>query len=557
MNKFFNALLIGLIMVAFVGFSSCGKNDDITEMEEEEEETQVISCDSLDLNITFDGDAGTLTVLAAGGNEPYTYSWLGEETTATIEVDEEVSYYLATVTDAEGCVNEVEYELDVNDPCASFSLDFEWYADDFALEAVVEGGTPPYTYSWSTEETTTWATAEAGGDYGVTVTDSEGCTVTGQYTIDNIDDPCVELGVDFEYFAEDFALEATVEGGVPPYIYEWSTGETTTWANVTGPGIFSVFVVDANGCTGSGEYTVEDVDVPCGDLFPFIQFDENLSILGAGADSQGPFTYEWSTGETGEFITVFESGTYTVTITNADGCSEEATYTVDLIGCDLDASFEWDAVSGTLTANATGGTPPYAYTWSNGATGESIQVTDSGLYTVFVTDAQGCETINETGVTVVDPNPDCDGQLNVTAAGDSPINIDESGVAFVFGSDCSNGAGDNLNFMILTSAFAEMIGQPNVFFPLDGVQGVTFGANSTPVVGETYGVYISQAMIADWSAGWAYETDNMQITITESGSQEGEYIGGIISGTIVAQNDPNDTTTISGSFCVPIVSACE
>jgi gliding motility-associated-like protein len=110
-----------------------------------------------------------------------------------------------------------------------------------------------------------------------------------------------------------------------------------------------------------------------------------------------PYTYLWSNGATTEDISGLDAGTYTVTISDANGCTTNTQVTVETIISDITVTpvvtnTTCTASLGAINITVSGGTSPYTYLWSNGATTEDISGLDAGTYTVTITDANGCST---------------------------------------------------------------------------------------------------------------------------------------------------------------------
>lgn len=149
--------------------------------------------------------------------------------------------------------------------------------------------------------------------------------------------------------------------------------------------------------------------ITCEDFEVTVTMDPDSSLaLILIANVEGgttPYAYEWSTGETTSSIEITGNGNYTVTVTDAGGCTEVESFGPD--PCDFfTASVNVDS-NGTaaiiLLANPSSGTAPYTYTWSNGATTSSIEVSVNGTYTVDITDANGCTTSASYEYTYIEP----------------------------------------------------------------------------------------------------------------------------------------------------------
>lgn len=195
--------------------------------------------------------------------------------------------------------------------------------------------------------------------------------------------------------------------GVAPYSYNWSNGGTTQQISNVGAGVYMVTVTDANGCTDSASVSVNNIGGPTLQSAT----GTNVTCNGDGdgtatASATGgtpPYSYMWSNGGTTQSISNLGGGTYTVTITDANGCLVSGTVTVTepaALAAGASATDETcqGCNDGTATASPTGGTAPYTYNWSNGSTSQNIFSLAPGTYTVTITDANGCTTMQDVTV---------------------------------------------------------------------------------------------------------------------------------------------------------------
>lgn len=194
---------------------------------------------------------------------------------------------------------------------------------------------------------------------------------------------------------------ATATGFTPSAgpTFLWSTGATTAAVSSLMPGTFTVTVTDAvNGCTAT-ETTVIDEPVMLNASFTpqnigcFNGSNGMLTAVPSGGTS--PFTFMWSTGGTMNTIGGLTAGIYSVTVTDANNCSvirntQLTQPTLLTVGTNATPESVANAGDGTATAIASGGTPAYTYFWSNNATSSAIGSLDPGVYTVTVTDVNGC-----------------------------------------------------------------------------------------------------------------------------------------------------------------------
>ena len=399
------------------------------------EPASLIAASVVDSNISCNGFSdGGASASAAGGTMPYTYAWSNSATTASI-TGVIAGTYSVTITDANGCTDSTSTTVtepasliaasvvDSNISCNGFS--------DGGASASAAGGTMPYTYAWSNSATTASITGVIAGTYSVTITDQNGCTSTSSATITEpaslIAASVVDSNISCNGFS-DGGASASAAGGTMPYTYAWSNAATT--ASITGviAGTYSVTITDANGCTDSTSTTVTEP----ASLIAASVVDSNISCNGfsdggASASAAGgtmPYTYAWSNAATTASITGVIAGTYSVTITDQNGCTSTSSATItepaSLIAASVvDSNTSCNGFSdGGASASAAGGTMPYTYAWSNSATTASITGVIAGTYSVTITDANGCTDSTSTTITeptplvatsVVDSNASCSG----------------------------------------------------------------------------------------------------------------------------------------------------
>jgi hypothetical protein len=360
----------------------------------------------------------TISAITGGGVAPYTYMWSNGAT--SVSVNSLVSgNYNATVTDANGCsvskwANITQaIQINVNaTPTNATCLQ-----NNGAIMAFGSGGTQPYSFLYSNGATTQSQTNLSPGYYGITVTDANGCTGTGGSYISS----STPVNVTFaatpsSCTAATGSATLSISGGQPPYTTTWSTfpAQTGVTANNLSTGTYSFLVTDANGCTRNGSVTILPVNVIAANITG-TDASCTLSNGSATASPSGgsaPYSYLWNTGATTAGITGLAAGGYSVTVTDNNGCSivksryvqTTSPVNVGLVSTPASCIFAND---GSILATATGGTAPYAYTWSNGQTAATATGLVPNNYYVSVTDANGCTDYEHTQVTYNAGNSSC------------------------------------------------------------------------------------------------------------------------------------------------------
>ena len=402
---------------------------------------------------------GSITVLETiNGVAPISYLWGNGETTATITALVDGTYSL-TVTDANGCT--VTRLFDIAEPDAlNLSIDAQnaTCADlnDGGISATVSGGTAPYVYLWNNDVTTATMTGLAAGNYALTVTDANGCTITDNAQIDAISDISVAItatGLTCHDSA-DGSIELTVSGGVGDYSYNWNDGATSATRTELIGGVYAVTILDENGCAATENIIVTaplplQVALSTSNVVCPEDTDGsvNVSVLGGTPG----YTFLWNTGATGPTLTDLGTGNYAVTVTDANGCSEAAVISVGATTTFAIAPAATNVVchgdaDGTAAANATGGLTPYTYAWSNGATTATLTA-GPGNYTLTVTDAAGCSAAGN--VTITEPTAlTCKARMNTPVTtyngNQGSIEVEASGGVAPYIYTWSNGASTTL-----------------------------------------------------------------------------------------------------------------
>lgn len=339
---------------------------------------------------------GTWSYTGPGGFTAFT-----RDTTLTALQTSNSGSYIATYTDpGNGCSTTQTYNVTVN-PYPSPTVNSPVICSGQTATLTATGG---ISYSWTTGQTSNPISASPANStiYGVTVTSAAGCTATATGTVWVNPSPTAAITPSgATSFCTPGSVTLTASGGGN---YAWSTGPTTAAITVSTSNTYTVTVTTpATGCSATASQVVTANTTPTGSITasgPTTFCSGNTVTLTAASGT----SYAWSTGATTAAITVGTSGTYTVTITGAGGCSATASQTVTVNPsptASIAATSANTFCAGIIdTLTASGGT---SYTWSTGATTASIYVTTSGTYTV--TSSNGTCTATASRVITVNPAP--------------------------------------------------------------------------------------------------------------------------------------------------------
>lgn len=358
---------------------------------------------------------GSISVSGTGGTAPYTFQWNNGNAAPTL-LQLAAGAYTVTVSDANQCSAIATYT--VSQPAAVLSATITnastrcYQQNSGTATATATGGTMPYGYSWNTGAATGTINNLAAGNYTVTVTDANGCTFSKSTYITA---PATPVTVTLKSNniscngGTNGSIISTPAGGTPPYIYSWSNGASTQGIFSLGTGTYSITVTDQNGCSASGSAKLTQPAKPMvlSTTATHINCASktvgsiNLTVSGGPA----PYTYLWSNGSVQEDITNLTAGNYTVTVTDANGCSAQTTRTVLQPGGAMQLVSTINNIpcfggnTGSIDLTLSAGTPPYTYAWSTGSTTRDITGLTAGAYTVTVTDNNSCELINTLWIT--------------------------------------------------------------------------------------------------------------------------------------------------------------
>lgn len=346
----------------------------------------------------------------ATGYYYYMYDWIlkapscvSQRTAAVATVNPAITLANPTVTNA-GCSGNANGSVSVS----------------------ASGGTPAFSYNWSSGQTSATITNLAGGTYTVTVTDTKNCSATAIATVTQaaaISATPVSVPVSCSG-GNNGSVSVTLTGGTPTYNYQWSNGTTAATATNLTPGNYTVTITDAGSCSVTASATVAQpailslsataTGVSC--------FGGNNGSATATATGGTPnYSYAWSNGGSAASAANLPVGNYAITVTDSKGCSATFGGSISQPSA-ISASVSTTSSAcgqsnGTAAVTATGGTGNLSYVWNTGATTASISNAAAGNYTVTITDNNNCTAtataiVNSTGgvtATTSATNVNCNG----------------------------------------------------------------------------------------------------------------------------------------------------
>jgi hypothetical protein len=369
--------------------------------------TQVIQNDPIVVaanvtNASCGNSDGKAIAAASGTLAPYSYSWSTGGSADSITGVAGGTYQL-TVTDGFGCENVSDVDVLGVVPVLSDSFKFPTCngdPDGHGIVTVVQGFAP-YTYNWGTAGNTPTQSVNTGlaaGSYTVTVTGRDNCTSTVAVVVQ---DPPVlnSAGAATNPTACGVAngiATVNVTGGVPPYRYLWSNGQTTDQNIGLTSGSYDVTITDANGCVKTQAVALSDPNAPVltpNNLHLDCSYDTttvSVNVTGGTA----PLSYQWNTNATTASLPGMRPGTYTVVVSDNANCVRQTTVVITAptaVTMSLLNPTDNGENNVGYTARGAGGTPAYTYKWmpSNETDSVATQL-PNGLNTLTITDANGC-----------------------------------------------------------------------------------------------------------------------------------------------------------------------
>lgn len=356
------------------------------------------------------GGNGSLEIELLGGVAPYTFtipgvgSKVNPTAPKTTFTNIPPGSYVLTATDKDGKTFMFPFVITAPTSIAITNVALQYSATQGPqgcsgiIDITPAGGTPTYRYQWSNGATSQDITNVCPGNYTVTITDANNCTVERQFDLTTVVSYRVTEITCADLCNGNIAL--TVNGNLGPYQYLWSDGGTTRTRDDLCEGIYSVTISDKNNNTLTvNVFTIDGPDKPLvltNTLIarPF-ESNANGTVQATVSGGWGNYTYQWSNGSTSSRVSGLSGGTITVTVTDDGGC--ELTETINLnpvlvtvnsnvTGCN-------GGEKGTATASLNDNSSNYVFNWSTGASGAAVSNLAPGNYQLTVTNSQGLRAI--------------------------------------------------------------------------------------------------------------------------------------------------------------------
>jgi gliding motility-associated-like protein len=363
--------------------------------------------------LCFGGASGSASVVAAGGTPGYTYLWSPNGSTTTVASGLSIGTYSAQVTDANGCT--LTKTVTVTQPSSvtinTSTLTANCNQANGVVSATATGGTPAYTYTWSTGFVGQTLSNVTAGTYTVQVKDANGCLYVLAGTVPNASGP--QIGVSSftnpscfggnNGIATTTMTPGTAGPGFP--IYSWSNGQNTGTATNLLSGVYTVTLTDATGCIASASVTigqppaltinVSGVNPKC---FNATNGTANVGVAGG----TGPYSYAWlpapGAGGTTATPSGMGPGNYNVTVTDSKGCIKQGTVALanplQMLSSVTQTNVScFGGASGLAVASTSNTVGSVSYYWTGGPsplTTQNVSGLSAGTFTMLATDQNSC-----------------------------------------------------------------------------------------------------------------------------------------------------------------------
>jgi gliding motility-associated-like protein len=385
----------------------------------------------------FADSTGFINLIPSGGTFPYTYAWSGPNGySATTEdiLNLPIGMYGVVTTDANGCI--ASTQTTITQPLAPLGLsevhtNVSCYAgSDGEISILAQGGTPSYDYLWNNGLTTATISGLPIGTYTALVSDSLGCSATISVTLTQPLAPISLTAAVTDLVCMNDAegvIDLSVAGGTPSYTYSWSTGATSQDLDSLESGLYEITITDSLGCVLIDTIVVNNppnpmVVTPSQTNVTCYNYSDGLLTL-AISGGLPAYDIQWSTGDTIAVLDSLIAGTYSVVVTDGQGCDETLSFEITqpqpiVAYFNPSVTFGCVPLSVTFTNNSSGPYTNSLWNFGNAVTSTAQNATtvlpSPGCYDIslIVYNAAGCaDTMSMDSLVCVVPGP----QANFTA----------------------------------------------------------------------------------------------------------------------------------------------
>jgi len=408
-------------------------------------EPAALTAAPMSVNINCGGQSTGIAIAnPSGGSIPYSYSWLSTNGFNDSLSNLAAGTYSCTVQDMYGCSITPTVTVTQNTPLSASINTVSpncFGGTNGSATVTPSGGSGSYTYSWNPNGClSSNPTGLTAGNYTCFLSDSLGCNTMLTVTISDHnqlfnsgESPTHNVSC---FGGSDGVAWTSPVGGTGPYTYSWTAPASGFASSCSGlpAGTYTCLITDSLGCTVAVNPAIQQPAAPitismatmssptCGQAYG----SANATVNGG----TNPYNYSWNpTGQNSAFLGSVGAGIYTVTVTDANGCTLTDTAHVTNANAPIVTATStnvscYGGSNGTATANATGGITPYTYSWNNPGSSVTAGITGqtAANLTVFVTGYNGC--VGSQAVTISQPD-----SLSGVITSTNPVCASGTGIA--------------------------------------------------------------------------------------------------------------------------------
>lgn len=363
----------------------------------------VLSASLITIPVDCYGESsGEIDVTVNGGVAPYNFLWNTGATTEDLD-GVPAGDYSVLITDNIGSELELHTTIDQNRAISAIAdiRSADCGSSNGAIQLSVSGGIAPYGYKWSNDSINESISNLSSGIYTVEISDSIGCSNIFNYSVSEETTLRASLSSSMLECHEEGQgkITATVSGGNGEYTYLWSNGDTTQTITELNSGSYSVTITDSLGCSiqKNGYVPIKKLYVHSSVTAPICGVDTTGNVEIRIRNGNEPYDIQWSTGDSASLVEDLIPGWYWVTVTDTNGCTYKKNINVpEANTVQLNASFSLATCDSSdssiiVNLNGSGGVLPYSFFKDGEPVESKFVVNKTGVYSITVVDANGCE----------------------------------------------------------------------------------------------------------------------------------------------------------------------
>ncbi|HOU99184.1 MAG TPA: gliding motility-associated C-terminal domain-containing protein [Bacteroidales bacterium] len=363
---------------------------------------------------------GSILTSVGGGTQPYTYIWNNGNTNSNLMTSGAGSYEV-TITDDHGCTavasETITEPLPLIVTLSSNSVTCNGY-NNGSVNANIQGGVSPYSLMWNNGSSSNPLQNIPGGNYSVTITDANTCSVVQSVTVS--EPSALMANYNITHIScngqQNGSVVLMVSGGTTPYLFNWSNQSQSQNIYNLAPGSYQVTITDDNNCSLTQSYVIQEPSLMVinSTYSPYLcDYSHDGYIQLSISGGTPAYSYQWNNSAVNAPTqSNLSGGTYIVTVTDANLCQIMDTFNI-VSSSIASVSIMYDPMTHLASTEIDGGIAPYSYLWSNQATDSTIYISQSGHYIVTITDNAGCTATAESDInaefkipTLITPNGD-------------------------------------------------------------------------------------------------------------------------------------------------------